>query len=528
MGRIYQYLVRRAYLRPIFAIVLTIILTLLLFLPLAFNAIQAYSGFNHLITRDFRLQQLTGTIRHLDEVLTMSAQMNAATGKSRWEERYERSVPQLDAALTEVRELAPDIYEAQGTAETDAANLKLIEMETQSFELVQQGELEAAQLILNGIQYAAQKRLYNEGVEQSNQAIQQQIGANQTRFRRILLLSSIVSGGSLLILLPVWGGVLKMLNRYLSDLVIERHKSRSLNQQLEHRVLQRTADLTQALDELKQTQMQLVQSEKMSALGEVVAGVAHEINNPIGFIKGNLRPAVDYVTDLFGLLDLYQRAYPEPTPTIVDEIETMELDFVRDDLPALLNSMNLGIERICNISDSLRTFSRADQHHRSIVDLHEGIDSTLLILKHRLKANDIRPAIEVVQKYGHISPVNCFAGQLNQVFMNILANAIDAFDELDPHKDTRQKQSNQITVTTHAIESDVVISIRDNAGGMPPEIQSNIFEHLYTTKPVGKGTGLGLAIAQQIIVEKHQGSITVDSSLGEGTTFHITLPIHLS
>jgi predicted ATPase/signal transduction histidine kinase len=282
----------------------------------------------------------------------------------------------------------------------------------------------------------------------------------------------------------------------------------------------------QALQDLQQAQLQIVQSEKMSALGNLVAGVAHEINNPVSFIAGNINPALDYVKDLLGLIDLYQQEYPQPNEMITEEIETIDLDYVREDLPKLINSMQLGINRIREISQSLRTFSRADQDYKVPFNIHEGIDSTLLILKHRLKANEVRPPIKIVKEYGDLPPIQCFPGQLNQVFMNILANAIDALEEANINRSFQeiQRHPNQIIIRTSVVNDHFVqIQIIDNGAGVSADMISKIFDHLFTTKAVGKGTGLGLAIARQIIVEKHGGSIHCNSSPQQGTEFVIKI-----
>ncbi len=284
-----------------------------------------------------------------------------------------------------------------------------------------------------------------------------------------------------------------------------------------------------ALEHLQQTQLQLVQNEKMSALGNLVAGVAHEINNPVGFIAGNLNPARDYVNDLMGLIDRYQQAYPEPGEALQAEIEAIDLDYIRTDLPKLLESMKLGVQRIRDISTSLRTFSRADKDYKVPFNLHEGIDSTLLILKHRLKASAHRPEIQVCKHYSDLPLVDCFAGQLNQVFMNLLANAIDALEEALPQKvraDAGTTYAPTITICTElSAPNQVRISIADNGTGMTDAVKARVFDHLFTTKAVGKGTGLGLAIARQIVEEKHAGSIHLQSVLGQGTEFVLLLPV---
>jgi len=286
--------------------------------------------------------------------------------------------------------------------------------------------------------------------------------------------------------------------------------------------------LEQSIKNLKQMQLQLVQNEKMSALGNLVAGVAHEINNPVGFIVGNLQPAQEYVGDLFNLIDLYQEKFPNPGVEIEAEIEDMDLEYLREDLPKLIGSMKEGVDRIRNISTSLRTFSRADSDRPVSFNIHDGLESTLLILKHRLKASEFRPAIEIVKEYGNLPLVKCFPGQLNQVFMNILANAIDALEESNKGRSFSEIKArpNQITVQTVMSESknQVLIRIKDNGEGMSNEVKENIFNHLFTTKPVGQGTGLGLSIAHQIVVEKHGGTLTVNSCLGEGSEFVISIP----
>jgi predicted ATPase/signal transduction histidine kinase len=282
----------------------------------------------------------------------------------------------------------------------------------------------------------------------------------------------------------------------------------------------------QAFTHLKQAQIKIVQSEKMSALGNLVAGVAHEINNPVGFLVGNIQPALDYIKDLFGLLDLYQEKYPQLAPEIKEEIENIDLDYIREDLPKLIGSMREGVKRIRDISTSLRTFSRADTNYPVACNIHDGIDSTIMILKHRLKANDTRPEIKVIREYGNLPQVECYAGQLNQVFMNLLSNAIDALEESNQGR-SYAGIANQITLKTEfeGYKKQAIIRIKDNGVGITEAVREKIFDDLFTTKEVGKGTGLGLAIAKSIVVEKHGGTIEVNSVLREGTEFIIFLPM---
>jgi signal transduction histidine kinase len=278
--------------------------------------------------------------------------------------------------------------------------------------------------------------------------------------------------------------------------------------------------------QLEQSQLQVVQNEKMATLGNLVAGIAHEVNNPIGFLNGSITNAKDYVQDLFEYLEIYQSQQP-PNAVVQDSAAEVDLDFLLADLPKLLDSMQAATDRIKGISTSLRTFSRADTEHPVSANVHEGLDSTLLILKYRLKAKEYRPAIEVVKNYGDLPNIYCFPGQLNQVFMNILANAIDVFDEMAQTLTFAALTTNpqRIILQTECQDNQVFIRIGDNGKGMTAEVKARVFDHLFTTKTVGKGTGLGLTIARQIVVEKHSGRLEVNSSPGQGTEFCIVLPL---
>ncbi|MEG4571427.1 AAA family ATPase [Microcoleus sp. N3A4] len=291
---------------------------------------------------------------------------------------------------------------------------------------------------------------------------------------------------------------------------------------------QKSLLLEQALHNLQNAQLQIVQSEKMSALGNLVAGVAHEMNNPLGFIAASLQETKPTIAELIEHLQLYQDTFQNPSEQIIDHAEEIDLEYTLEDLPKIIDSMSKACDRLKNISTSLRTFSRADRDYKVPFNIHEGIESTILILKHRLKANEQRPAIEVVTNYENIPSINCFPGQLNQVFMNILANAIDALDESNTGRCFAEIQEvlNRITIQTSSIDNQVKITIADNGKGMKEEVKQKIFDHLFTTKEVGKGTGLGLAIARQIVVEKHSGSLNVNSIMGTGTEFIIILPTH--
>ncbi|MEO0769404.1 MAG: DAHL domain-containing protein [Cyanobacteria bacterium J06649_4] len=297
-----------------------------------------------------------------------------------------------------------------------------------------------------------------------------------------------------------------------------------INVELGDLVSERTQALNQTLKTLKSSQSQLVQAEKMSALGQLSAGIAHEINNPINFIYGNVQASEHYSQDCIKLIDLYAERYPNPSEDIEDLLESMELDFLREDWSKLFESMKTGTSRVKKIVESLRNFSRLDESDCKTVDLHEGIESTLLLLSHRLRASDRLPEIKIVKNYQTLPQISCQPSAINQVFMNILTNAIDAFDagQRDP----------TITISTSvsSIEetpAQTIVTIADNGSGMTEAIKAKIFDPFFTSKPVGKGTGLGLSVSYQTIVEGHSGQLAVTSSLGEGSSFQIRLPVGL-
>jgi signal transduction histidine kinase len=294
------------------------------------------------------------------------------------------------------------------------------------------------------------------------------------------------------------------------------------NTQLE----ERSETLEKALTDLKQSQMQLVQSEKLSSLGQLVAGIAHEINNPVSFIYGNLQPGNQYIQDLLDLIALYQQEY-EASEAIAKKSKQIELDYLIEDLPRLWQSLRVGADRIRDIVLSLRTFSRTDEAELKAVNLQDGIDSTLMILRNRWKTQDFRPAVEIIKQYEEIPLVECYAGQMNQVFMNILVNAIDALDERDEKRTFSECEDNPSTlwINTAVIDEWVQITIADNGTGMSEATQKQLFDPFYTTKPIGKGTGLGMSISHQIITERHQGQLHCDSTLGEGSKFVIKIPL---
>ncbi|MEA5595046.1 sensor histidine kinase [Rivularia sp. UHCC 0363] len=309
--------------------------------------------------------------------------------------------------------------------------------------------------------------------------------------------------------------------------ILERSQELTkLNYNLQHEIGDRTqaqAELQKTLDELKSTQAQLIQTEKMSSLGQMVAGVAHEINNPVSFVYGNINHVNEYIKDILELIELYQQQFPNPGDEIEEKLDEMELDFVKEDLPKILISMKMGANRIREIVLSLRNFSRLDEADMKEVDIHEGIESTLLILQNRIKSKPNRIGIEVFKNYSQLPYIECYPGQLNQAFMNIINNAIDVLEE-ERDIDT---QTPQIHIHTELIDNKTaVVRIIDNGKGMNQQVKNKLFDPFFTTKPVGKGTGLGLSITYQIIVDKHQGQLHCVSEPGEGTEFIIQIPLH--
>ena len=308
-------------------------------------------------------------------------------------------------------------------------------------------------------------------------------------------------------------------------------KLRHLNQNLEQQIAERTAELTKALEQVKQSQIQLVQSEKMVALGQLVAGVAHEINNPVNFIHGNLDHLEEYTEIFLEFLQLYQKYYPNPVQEIQEQAEDIDLEFVQTDAFKMIGSMKIGTTRIRQIVLSLRNFSRMDEAEFKPVDIHEGIESTLMILRHRLKDKPERPEIKIIREYDKLPLIECYPGQLNQVFMNILVNAIDAVEELNVQRTYEEIQDNpnRIIIRTSVLDAKwVQIAIADNGSGIPEHIQESIFNPFFTTKPVGKGTGMGMSISYKIITDKHGGQIKLYSQPGQGTEFVIQIPIYIS
>ncbi len=394
-------------------------------------------------------------------------------------------------------------FTAQATQETEAAKQDLLRAEQLRLQIIAGGLV--VSIVIAGILALMVSRAITAPIRSTAEVAQKVISTADFSLQVTVMSDDEIGHLS---------GSLNQLIRTVSQLLTEQKA--------------KNASLEQALSQIRSTQAVLIQSEKMSSLGQMVAGVAHEINNPVNFIHGNLFYLQKYFTDIMQGLIIYQQYTPQLPSAAQQTIDAFELDYISQDSDKILNSMRIGTDRIIEIVGSLRNFSRLDEAEVKTADICEGINSTLMILGHRLKASATAPAIQVSQDYAALPLIQCYAGQLNQVFMNILSNAIDAFDDLNQHRTYQEiaANPNKIQIKTElTVDHQVYIRIEDNGSGIPPEILNKIFDPFFTTKDVGKGTGLGLAISYNVIVEKHGGSLRCHSQAGIGTEFVIQIPL---
>lgn len=348
----------------------------------------------------------------------------------------------------------------------------------------------------------------------------------QTRFIPVIFLSALDDVSDKVKAFQV-GGVDYITKPFQLEEVLARIQNQLTIQSLQNQLQAQNVQLQQALEDFKKAQAQLIQKEKMVSLGQLAAGMAHEINNSISFISGNISPAREYIKYLLNLINIYQQEYPNPTPPIQEAIQEIDLDFLGSDIQKLIGSMETGAERIYRTLLALRIFCRLNESDIKAVDIHEGLDSALILLQHRLKQEEKRPEIKVIKQYGNLPLVTCYASEINQVFLNLLNNAIDAL-ESGTGEGFPQPSIPTIWISTELTDLETVtIRIKDNGVGIAEEVQSRLFDPFFTTKQVGKGIGLGLSTSYQIVVEKHKGQLTCHSFPGLGAELALEIPVHL-
>ncbi len=500
------------------------VMTIGLFGSLVWYAFNTYRYLETTQKTYFRLLELSGSIVHLDEVLTMSARMAAATGDRKWETRYRSFEPDLDAAIKETMVIGEKFSLHNATAKTDNAILKLENMENQALDLAMHGRNKDAMAILSSTGYEAEKKNYNSGIDKVTETMKEDLKKDIAGQRQEGYLAVI----AILIATPCiafgWLLVVRSVRHHNIKRMQAEEDLQTLNAELEQRVSNRTKELetsnaelaqaTHALNkaykELQTTQSQMLQSEKMASIGQLAAGVAHEINNPIGFISSNLGTLSKYLTRLTEFTDTLMKAQAsnDYSEAQLKELhKKLKIDFIGQDAKDLVKESLDGTDRVCKIVQGLKSFSRVDEAEYKTVDINECLESTLNIVW-----NELKYKATVSKDYGKLPLTNCYPQQLNQVFMNLLVNAAHAIDK-----------QGEIGIKTWQQEKSIFVSISDTGFGIPPENKSRIFEPFFTTKEVGKGTGLGLSISYEII-KKHDGEIVVDSEPGKGTTFTIRLP----
>ena len=517
---------------PMRALLALAILSLALMFGAGWIVKHQYDDLMSLVHTELRLEKLTGRIVHLDEVLTMSARMAAATGDLKWEVRYRTFEPQLDSAIQEAIALEPEAYNIASAAATDSANRALVEMENRAFAFVRAGQPEKAMAVLFSREYEEQKAIYASGMNASNFAGERRADAVRLKQHQRITTVGAISLAVLIALMVVWARIVTLIRRYLHSAASARYALAEANEGLERRVNERTAEilagrvvLEEEMRRREHVELALRQAQKLESVGRLASGIAHEINTPIQYVGDNIHFVLNAMKDLTGLIEKYrivQRSVLEGKPSLEaaarakEAEDAADLPFLCEDVPKALESSLEGLGRVSAIVRSMKDFAHPDQKEKESVDLNAAILSTLTIA-----CSEYKYVAEAVTDLGELPLVICHGGDLNQAILNLIVNGAHAIADVVEGTDTK----GLITVRTRNLRDSVLISISDTGSGIKPEIRDHIFDPFFTTKEVGRGTGQGLAIAWSVVVEKHGGELTFETEVGEGTTFFIRLPI---
>ena len=516
---------------PMRALVGGTILTTTLIIGGVWTIYELYADYRKLVTLELRIHTLAGEILHLDEVLTMSARMAAATGDRRWEKRYREHEAKLDAALGEV--LAVDPEARAGASETDAANDALVDMENRAFAFVAAGKREAASKLLFSPEYDRYKAVYAAGMRDLTTAfIARADTALKARSERLKVKMAV---GVVVVLLlgGVWYQIIRLIRRYIAarrsaDLALE-----AANERLEARVRERTAELEKVnaslvreMDERGKMEVELRQAQKLESVGRLASGVAHEINTPIQFVSDNCHFIRDAITDLQELVGAQQKTFealsagslsvPDACAAAKDAEEEADLEYLEEEVPVAIQRSLEGLDRVATIVRAMKSFAHPTEKTKKGSDLNAAISSTLTVAR-----NEYKYFADVTTEFGELPLVPCLLGELNQAVLNIIVNAAQAIEDVVG----KSGDKGSIVIRTFRDGNWAVVQVQDTGGGIPEDIRDQIFDPFFTTKEVGRGSGQGLAIARSVVVEQHGGELDVESTPGEGTTFTLRLPI---
>ncbi|MGE0871485.1 MAG: sensor histidine kinase [Kofleriaceae bacterium] len=514
---------------PLKGLMFGILSTCAIALGSAWIAWTLFGKLQGLVANELRLRELCGRVVHLDEVLTMSARMAAATGDARWEARYRKHEPELAHVLHEIVHHSPEVVSVLAS-KTDAANEALVKLETEAFQLVRAGRTSDASALLSSNDYETQKGIYatrmNEAMTMIIDRASRLVESVRTSLYRALIVLAIVFIGFVV----SWIRIAQHLRAYVRDQRANARWLNDMNANLESMVEQRTAMLTKAnqdlvseMDRRAKAELELLQAQKLESVGRLAAGVAHEINTPIQFVSDSVHFTRAAVADLFRVIEAYDQLHRAAIDGgAVDQLaarvelakDDADLAYLLDNVPNALERSLDGLDRVATIVRSMKQFAHPDQKEMTSVNLNAAVTSTLEIAR-----NEYKYVADLEIVLGDIPPVRCHAGEINQVILNIVVNAAHAIAEL------KRDQRGSIKVTTVRDDADVVVSISDTGAGIPEAIREHVFDPFFTTKEIGQGTGQGLAIARSVVVDKHGGTLTFETEVGKGTTFAIRLPI---